>query len=280
VWHALILGLDLNYCGWMRPALWPAQIPLLTLMVMRLHVALRSRRLVSTPTRRAGTGHRYLLIVASAIGIALITVIVTSGNSDFTQTLCSRTQPDQGVFSRRSPRSMSFLYREVPNRSWTLVPNCQTLVGIGHDEKQDLENAMAQAPTSDEWRRGFADQSQRQFAEQFADEIVLEATTLAKPVEGVHGVAAVLAAASSIYESLAITAEAQSASTTYLQWRATAFGGMQVEGVTVLERDVSGKIVAAAIHHRPLLAVLRFSAAIRDHLAGVIPADHFVKEST
>ena len=33
-----------------------------------------------------------------------------------------------------------------------------------------------------------------------------------------------------------------------------------MEGVTVLERDVSGKIVAAAIHHRPLGPVLRFSA--------------------
>jgi hypothetical protein len=136
------------------------------------------------------------------------------------------------------------------------------------------------APTADGWRRSFADQSQSEFAEQFADEIVLEATTLAKPAEGKDSAAAVLAAASSIYESLEFTAEVQSASTTYLQWGATAFGGMRIEGVTVLERDASGKIVAAAIHHRPLGAVLRFSAEIRDRLAGVIPADHFLKEST
>ena len=138
---------------------------------------------------------------------------------------------------------------------------------------------MTNAPTTDAWRRSFADQSLSQFAEQFADEIVLEATTLAKPVKGKHSVAAVLATASSIYESLEFTAEAQSASTTYLQWRATAFGGMQIEGVTV-ERDVSSKIVAAAIHHRPLGPVLRFSAEILDRLAGVIPADQFLKEST
>jgi hypothetical protein len=138
---------------------------------------------------------------------------------------------------------------------------------------------MTRAPATDGWRRSFADQSQSQFAEQFADEIVLEATTLAKPVEGKRSVAAVLASASSIYESLEFTGEAQSASTTYLQWRAAAFGGMQIEGVTVLERDASGKIVAAAIHHRPLGAVLRFSAEIRDRLAGVIPADYFLKES-
>jgi hypothetical protein len=145
----------------------------------------------------------------------------------------------------------------VPNRSWTLVPNCQTLVGIGRDEKRDgederdLEKAMTDACTTGGWRRGFADRSQSQFAEQFADEIVLEATTLVKPVGDKPSVAAVLATASSIYQSLEFTAEALSASTTYLQWRATAFEGMQMRGITVLERDVSGKILAAAIHHRP-----------------------------
>jgi hypothetical protein len=198
----------------------------------------------------------------------------------------------------RLPRSMSFRYRRVPNRSWTPSRIAKRLAGRACDQRNrdthdaqkwnaapsrcrhvaDSANAMTHAPTTGGWRRSFAGQSQSQFAEQFADEIVLEATTLAKPVEGKPGVAAVLATASSIYESLEFTAEAQSASTTYLQWRATAFGGMQMEGVTVLERDVSGKIVAAAIHHRPLGAVLRFAAEIRDRLAGEIPVDSFLKE--
>ena len=52
---------------------------------------------------------------------------------------------------------------------------------------------MTHAPTTDGWRRSFTDQSLSQFAEQFADEIVLEATTLATPVKGKHSVAAVLA---------------------------------------------------------------------------------------
>ena len=140
-------------------------------------------------------------------------------------------------------------------------------------------NQTDHAPNGDGWRRSFADQSQIEFAEQLADKIVLEATTLSKPVEGKHIVAAVLTAASSIYENLEFTAEAETASTTYLQWRATAFGGMQIDGVTVLERDANSKIVAAAIHHRPLGPVLRFSAEMRDRLAGVIPADYFLDKS-
>jgi pimeloyl-ACP methyl ester carboxylesterase len=143
----------------------------------------------------------------------------------------------------------------------------------------DFKDSVASGKTAQGWRHSFASQSQSEFAEQFADEIVFEATTLAKPVEGKQSVATVLAAASSIYESLEFTAEAQGTSTTYLQWRATAFGGMRIDGVTVLERDAGGKIVTAAIHHRPLGAVLRFSAEIRDRLAGVIPADYFFKES-
>jgi hypothetical protein len=49
--------------------------------------------------------------------------------------------------------------------------------------------------------------------------------------------------------------------------------------ITILERHASGKIVAAAIHRRPVGAALRFSAEIRDRLAGVLPADHLLTES-
>ena len=66
----------------------------------------------------------------------------------------------------------------------------------------EFNDAVACGRSAEGWRCGFADQSQSAFAERFADDIVLEATTLAKPVEGKQNVATVLAAASSIYESL------------------------------------------------------------------------------
>jgi pimeloyl-ACP methyl ester carboxylesterase len=144
----------------------------------------------------------------------------------------------------------------------------------------EFSEAIADGQGAAGWRRGFAEQSQTQFADEFADEIVLEASTLATPIEGKERVAATLAAASSIYESLEFTAEARAGSTSYLQWRATAFGGMEIKGVTVLEREgARGKVIAAAIHHRPMEAVLRFSADMRARLAGVIPADHFIQET-
>ena len=129
------------------------------------------------------------------------------------------------------------------------------------------------------WRQGFAEQSETAFAARFADTVVLEASTLARPVEGRRDVAAVMAAASSIYESLIFVDQADAGSTTYLQWEATAFGGVAIRGVTVLEHDDEGKIAVAAIHHRPLDVVLQFSAVLRDRLRGAVAADHFIAEA-
>lgn len=138
---------------------------------------------------------------------------------------------------------------------------------------------IAGGATAADWRRAFAEQSQASFAEAFADGVVLDATTLAEPIAGREAVAAVMATASSIYETLDFTAETTAGATTYVQWRATAFGGMAIRGVTILERDTEGRVVSAAIHHRPLGAVLRFSAEIRHRLTGVIPSTHFLKEA-
>ena len=143
----------------------------------------------------------------------------------------------------------------------------------------EFSDEITNTTTASGWRQGFAEQSQSTFANEFADEVVLDATTLAKPVKGKQRVAQVLATASSIYESLEFTAEAHNGPTTYLQWKATAFGGMQIRGITILDRDASGKIAAAAIHHRPLGAVLRFAAELRNRLAAEIPADHFLQET-
>ncbi|MBN3455207.1 nuclear transport factor 2 family protein [Mycobacterium sp. DSM 3803] len=138
---------------------------------------------------------------------------------------------------------------------------------------------MAGGAAAASWRRAFAEQSQAAFAEAFVDDVVLDATTLMRPVVGREAVATVLGVASSIYESLEFTAETTDGATSYVQWRATAFGGMSIRGITILDRDAEGRVVSAAIHHRPLAAVLRFSAEIRDRLAGTIPAEHFIQET-
>ncbi|MCO6010993.1 alpha/beta hydrolase [Actinoallomurus purpureus] len=125
------------------------------------------------------------------------------------------------------------------------------------------------------WTVAFAEKSAASFAEAFAEDVVLEANTLTRPVEGREQVKQVMETASGIYDSLVFTQESSSGPRTYLEWEATAFGGTQIRGVTILTEDERGQIVRAAIHHRPLGAALRFSAELRDRLRGRIDPAHF-----
>lgn len=147
------------------------------------------------------------------------------------------------------------------------------------DQVGALISAFTTGVTAAAWRRGFAQQSRAAFEEAFAEDVVLDASTLWEPIRGRENVAAVMASASSIYETLEFTGESTDGSTSYLQWRATAFGGMNIRGVTILERGADGRATSVAIHHRPLSAVLRFATEIRNRLDGVIPVKHFIQET-
>lgn len=125
------------------------------------------------------------------------------------------------------------------------------------------------------WIKAFAEESEEGFGETFAEEVVLEASTLTRTVEGRSKVKAVLAAASKEYESLEFVAEATQGARTYLEWEAVAFGGVPLSGVTVLTKGADGLIVRAAIHHRPLGVVLQFASAMKENLAGVLESDYF-----
>jgi pimeloyl-ACP methyl ester carboxylesterase len=121
----------------------------------------------------------------------------------------------------------------------------------------------------------FAQKSADVFRQAFAEDVVLEASVLTRPVAGREQVSQVMGTASSIYESLAFTQESSQGPRTYLEWEAVGFGGTQMQGVTVLTKDEQERIIRVAIHHRPLGAALRFSAALRRSLAGRIDPAHF-----
>ncbi|MCX5096885.1 alpha/beta fold hydrolase [Streptomyces sp. NPDC059837] len=125
------------------------------------------------------------------------------------------------------------------------------------------------------WRGAFASKTPEDFAAAFAEDIVLEASVLAIPVKGRDQVKATMTQASLIYESLEFVREAVAGSRTYLEWEATAFGGREIFGVTVLTKGADGRINHVAIHHRPLEAALRFSIEMRERLDGTIDRSHF-----
>jgi Alpha/beta hydrolase family len=125
------------------------------------------------------------------------------------------------------------------------------------------------------WTRAFADKSEDSFAKAFAPDVVLEASALQRPAEGRDLVKNIMAAASNIYESLVFTHEASQGPRTYLEWEATALGGLKMSGITVLTKNEDGRIVHAAIHHRPLGALQRFSGELRRVLDGTVDSSYF-----
>jgi predicted ferric reductase len=73
LWHALILGLDLSHYPWARPMIWLAQLPLVVLLLSRLH--------------DAGTiGRRGMIALSTAVVVA-VGLLVATGNSDFIHTV-------------------------------------------------------------------------------------------------------------------------------------------------------------------------------------------------
>jgi pimeloyl-ACP methyl ester carboxylesterase len=136
-----------------------------------------------------------------------------------------------------------------------------------------LTNAVA--PRSQAWREAFANKSAEEFEDAFADNVVLEGSTLRRPIEGRDLVKQVMGTASGIYDSLVFTHEASNGLRTYVEWEATAFDGMALDGVTILTKNDDGQIVSARIHHRPLRAVLRFSSELRERLHGVVDPSYF-----
>jgi hypothetical protein len=158
---------------------------------------------------------------------------------------------------------------------WPQVEQPALLARVLADFLRQLSDPSPRGSTQQGWAGAFASKSAQAFSDAFAPDIVLEASVLARPVVGRESVKTVMGIASHIYESVTFTHEVTHGPRTYLEWEAVAFGGEELRGVTVLTKDDEGRIVRAAIHHRPLGAVLRFSAELDRRLNGAIPPHHF-----
>jgi SnoaL-like protein len=139
----------------------------------------------------------------------------------------------------------------------------------------DIGSNRAQRIREQAWTDAFAKQSADAFESAFADDVVLEASTLRLPVCGKRDVQVTMQAASAYYASLVFTHEAVNGARTYVEWEAEAPTGTKFSGITVLTRNADGLIGHTAIHHRPLDAALEFSAEMERRTLGKIAPDHF-----
>ena len=139
----------------------------------------------------------------------------------------------------------------------------------------DAENTPSDALTA--WQKAFFTKDAKAFAEGFAENVVLEASVMRKPVEGRDRVRQILWTAAEIYESLVFTDQASSGQHIYVEWVATAFGGKQLRGSTILVTNEEGQIEQAVVQHRPLDGLLTFSAELGKRVSNVEDAESFWK---
>jgi pimeloyl-ACP methyl ester carboxylesterase len=191
-----------------------------------------------------------------------VLIVHATGDGFVTQQLVSAT------VSPRFPSARTVTIERAAH--W---PHVEQPVSVAAQLDDFLTSTVA--ARSQDWRQAFASRSATEFEEALADDVVLEASVLDRPIEGREQVMQVLAVASGIYDSLVFTHEASTGARTYVEWEATALGGVTMSGVTVLTKNERGQITGARIHHRPLGAALRFSAELRERLDGAIDPAHF-----
>jgi pimeloyl-ACP methyl ester carboxylesterase len=159
---------------------------------------------------------------------------------------------------------------------WPHVEQPSRVAALIDTYSKDLNWPLPEDKQASDWKGAFSQQSAAAFGETFAEDVVLEASVLLGPARGREGVKRIMEAASKIYEFLEFTDQAVDGPRQYLQWRARAFGGIEIDGVTIITRNSSGAIARIAIHKRPLSAVLLFSAALGRSLRGNADADNFL----
>jgi hypothetical protein len=159
---------------------------------------------------------------------------------------------------------------------WAHVEQAKAVATLIDNFLEGMDWTASASDRVGDWKGAFAQRSAGAFADAFADDVVLEATTLHKPVSGRENVKQVMEAASKIYESLVFTDQAADGRRQYVEWKARAFGGVELDGVTVITRNEVGAICRLAIHHRPLHAAMLFSTRIGERLQGVIDPVHFL----
>lgn len=124
------------------------------------------------------------------------------------------------------------------------------------------------------WSESFTDPTGEAFAQITTPGVMLDGSIFARPVHGRHAVWTTLSTAAGIYDSLAFTRGTAGSGRVYLEWNATALG-MRIDGVTILIPDDQGRFARVALYHRPLDAVLAFSAEMARRVADSPVADRF-----
>ena len=127
------------------------------------------------------------------------------------------------------------------------------------------------------WRSALGDESGATFAEVVAPHVRLEGSVYAAPIDGRDKVWTCMRTAAGFTDILSFTHESTAQDRSYLEWEQEGLAE-RIAGVTVLTFDESGLIVNVALHHRPLGAVLAYSAELGRRVRNTVGPDVFYRD--
>jgi len=111
---------------------------------------------------------------------------------------------------------------------------------------------------------------------QLAPDALLISSVLNRPLQGRDAIIKVVQTAGGLYESHSVVFQGTLGERELVEYDARAFGGSNLHGVLTLSRNPTGDIIEVGIHHGPLGAVNRLSAALKETLATEIGVDYFL----
>jgi hypothetical protein len=124
------------------------------------------------------------------------------------------------------------------------------------------------------WSTALGDKSGATFAEVVAPHVRLEGSIYATPIDGRDKVWTCLRTAAGFTDTLSFTYESTAQDRSYLEWEQEGLA-QRIAGITVLTFEESGLIGNVALHHRPLGAVLAYSAEMGRRLGNSVGPDVF-----
>ena len=135
------------------------------------------------------------------------------------------------------------------------------------------------APTNS-WHEIITREPFEHFAEAFTEDVTFETSTCNRKISGPADLRTLMRAMSSLYERLTFTSEVDAGSTTFLLWEALT-KRTEIAGVTVIERDPTGRIKSIHLHQRRLQAIVLYASELKElDLPGFAPIDFAVDADT
>jgi hypothetical protein len=110
---------------------------------------------------------------------------------------------------------------------------------------------------------------------QLTPDATLISSVLNRSLQGRDAIIKVVQAAGGMYEKHSVVFRAAFADRELLEYDALVLGGVAIHGVVTLSRNAAGDISGVGIHHGPLDAVNKLSAALKDRLGTELGAEYF-----